>query len=91
MNGRNLKGKNMEGTHYKTESAPMIEVEIYETGEKTRIFAKKRIANQKNILNSSIIITAAEYASCKASMVEKARPFELAGCNGDFSRSGVSC
>ena len=69
----------------------MIEVEIYETGEKTLIFAKKLIANQKNILNSSIIITAAEYASYKVSMVEKARPFDPAWCNGDFFRSVVSC
>ncbi|MCD6387842.1 MAG: hypothetical protein J7L69_00420 [Desulfobulbaceae bacterium] len=81
----------MEVTHFKTESTQMIEVEIYETGEKTLIFAKKLIANQKNILNSSIIITAAEYASYKVSMVEKTRPFDLACCNGDFSRSGVSC
>ena len=59
----------MEATHYKTESAQMIEVEIYETGEKTLIAAKKPIANQKNMLDRSIIITAAEYESCKAAIL----------------------
>ena len=56
----------METTHYKTESAQMIEVEIYETGEKTLLAASKQITNQKNTQDRSIIITAAEYKSLKA-------------------------
>lgn len=56
----------MEASHYNAESSQMIEVEIYETGEKTRIAAKNQIANKKNKLDRSIIITAAEYASYKA-------------------------
>ena len=57
------KGENMEVTHYKTESPQMIEVEIYETGEKTLIANNKQITNQKNMQDRSIIITAAEYKS----------------------------
>lgn len=37
----------MEASHYNAESSQMIEVEIYETGEKTRIAAKNQIANKK--------------------------------------------
>ncbi len=56
----------METSHYNGKSSEMIEVEIYETGEKTRIAAKNQITNKKNRLDKSIIITASEYASYKA-------------------------
>jgi len=56
----------METSHYNVKSSEMIEVEIYETGEKTRITAKNQIMNKRYRLNRSIIITAAEYASYKA-------------------------
>lgn len=62
------KRKNMEATHYKIESTQMIEVEIYETGEKTLI-AKNKITNHKNKLDRPIIITAAEYKSYKANIL----------------------
>ena len=58
----------MEATHYKTDGTQMIEVEIYETGEKTLIANNKQITNQK-IIKDSIIITAAEYNSYKAYML----------------------
>ena len=51
----------MEAPLYKTENPQWIEVEIYETGEKTRIAANKLIVNQRK--DRSIIITAAEYKS----------------------------
>jgi hypothetical protein len=59
----------MEAILYKTERAQMTEVEIYETGEKKLIAISKHIANQKNMPKRSLIITAAEYKSYKADMV----------------------
>lgn len=59
----------MEATNYKTQNCEMIEVEIYETGEKTQISSKKQITNQKNILDRSIIITAAQYENYKADIL----------------------
>ena len=56
----------METSHYNAKRSEMVEVEIYETGEKTRITAKNQIMNKRYRLNRSIIITAAEYASYKA-------------------------
>lgn len=59
----------MEATHYNPESAQMIEVEIYETGEKILIANNKQIANQNNIQDRSIIITAAMYDNYKTRML----------------------
>lgn len=56
----------MEATHYKTVNPQMIEVEIYETGEKTLIPSNRQITNKKNMQDRPVIITASEYKSYKA-------------------------
>lgn len=60
----------MQATHYKTESAQMLEVEIYETGEKTLIADSNYITNQKDRQNRSIIITAAQYECYKTNILD---------------------
>lgn len=57
----------MEARLKKTGPAQMTVVEIYETGEKKYIPAKQ-ITKNSTRLNRSIIITAAEYRSYRASM-----------------------
>jgi hypothetical protein len=49
----------MEATLSRAERPQMIEVEIYETGEKILIMSSKKMPKQKN--NKSVIITSAEY------------------------------
>jgi hypothetical protein len=64
-----LKERPMQTSHFKAGNTQIVEVEIYETGEKTQIAATKQIAKKKNNLDRSIIITAAEYASYKADIM----------------------
>ena len=58
----------METLHCNAENEQMIEVEIYETGEKTRITAQNQKIDKKDFSESSIIMTAAEYARFKANL-----------------------
>lgn len=52
------------------EPAQMIAVEIYETGEK-KFIPVRQIAKNTNRLNSTIIVTAAEYRSYRPEMMIK--------------------
>ena len=61
----------MEATFYDTQSDQMIEVEIYETGEKTRVTANKEILSKKNYIDRTIIITAAEYENFKTVLLNQ--------------------
>ena len=59
----------MEMAYCEPENQQIIEVEIYETGEKTRLAANKQLSDKKYRPGRSIIITAAEYESYKTDIM----------------------
>lgn len=52
---------NMEAECYEKENPLMMEIEIYETGEKVLISANRKLMKMEKNLDRTIVVTAAEY------------------------------